>query len=527
MTNGHIDNREWTWIYISSGLLILLTLIPYLVAYVVAEPGFRFMGLLVNPLDGNTYLAKMRQGASGDWLFHLSYTPEPHRQAFIFTFYIFLGHVSGWLAMPEALVFHAARVVGSLFMLLMLYMFIAVWTDNLLQRRITWGLAAVGSGFGWLAAGAGNITPDLNMPEAFLTYAAYTNAHFPWAIALITYIAYSLSRAMLDEGQGLPGFDTPTLGLVVASVVLVAIQPFGLLPLGIGVGVYLAWRWWRERHFPLRAFRWAAIVPIVGLPQSIYLLWVVSEANPIFHAWNLQNVTSSPPPLDYLIAFGPLLALALVAVWKTWPVLKNGESDSDVLLLGWLIANMLLLYAPLRFQRRLAIGLIIPLALYAGRGVVRVILPEVKRRWRPLVITAVFVASTPSTVMALTLPLYGTVTLDQRLYVNETELAGLDWLKQHTSPDDVVLASPSYSVFIPGYSGARVVYGHDFETVRAAEREAAAMAFYGGSKCELPAQEGVDFVVYGPREAAIGDSCVTSGTPVFSSDGIRIYEAGD
>ncbi|MEN6408498.1 MAG: hypothetical protein ABFD44_02140, partial [Anaerolineaceae bacterium] len=44
------------------GLALLLVSLPYVVAAVSAAPGMPFGGFLLNPLDGNSYLAKMREG---------------------------------------------------------------------------------------------------------------------------------------------------------------------------------------------------------------------------------------------------------------------------------------------------------------------------------------------------------------------------------------------------------------------------------------------------------------------------------
>ena len=52
-----------------------------------------FGGFLLNPLDGNSYLAKMQQGASGSWRFTLPFTPEPGEGAYLFLFYLALGHL--------------------------------------------------------------------------------------------------------------------------------------------------------------------------------------------------------------------------------------------------------------------------------------------------------------------------------------------------------------------------------------------------------------------------------------------------
>jgi hypothetical protein len=69
----------------------LLTLLPYLWANAAAGSGHVFAGFLLNPLDGATYLAKMRQGWEGNWLFTLPFTADPGPGSFLFTYYLLLG----------------------------------------------------------------------------------------------------------------------------------------------------------------------------------------------------------------------------------------------------------------------------------------------------------------------------------------------------------------------------------------------------------------------------------------------------
>jgi len=180
MMQRTIDSTEWRWVFISSGLLILAISVPYIWAYAAALPDLYFMGILVNPADGYSYLAKMYQGYAGSWQFHLPYTPEPHQGVFLHTIYLGIGHLARQLGVSTILTFHTVRVLAGLYMLLMVYLFIADWTDDVSQRRITWGLAAVGSGFGWLVtlfSGGLYATPDLTSPEAFPLYSAYASVH--------------------------------------------------------------------------------------------------------------------------------------------------------------------------------------------------------------------------------------------------------------------------------------------------------------------------------------------------------------
>src|SRR5690349_15927556 len=95
-----------------------LTTLPYLVGAGAQRSDLRFGWFLFGVDDGNSYLAKMRQGAVDGWLFHIVYTSEPHDGAFLFTPYLAGGKLAVLLAPPYSpaftdamlLVFHAARI---------------------------------------------------------------------------------------------------------------------------------------------------------------------------------------------------------------------------------------------------------------------------------------------------------------------------------------------------------------------------------------------------------------------------------
>jgi hypothetical protein len=135
-----------------------------------------------------------------------------------------------------------------------------------------------------------------------------------------------------------------------------------------------------------------------------------------------------------------------------------------------------------------------------------------------------FILIAPSTVLILVIPLPGTLSHDDLFYVTQTEYDALEWLEANATSDNVVLASPTYSLHIPAQAGARVVYGHPFETVQAETRQGAVLDYYAGDSCDLVADEGVDFVVYGPREERLGGGCLPDEEPIYISDDIIIYQ---
>lgn len=527
MSQVIIENSEWRWVFVASTLLLITLSIPFMWAYAVAIPDLHFMGVLVNPVEGAAYQARMVQGADGSWLFHLPYTPEPHQGVLLSTFYLGLGHLARLLNLPLILVFHAARLLGGMSMSLMIYRFMADWTDDIAQRRIAWGLAVVGSGFGWVALLFDRVTPDLLiMPEAFPLQAAYANAHFPWAIAVGVWMAHALLTAALIETDSLPTLvDARTLGLALSTLMLVNTSPFLLLSIVVGYMVMCAWLWVCYRQIPRRELSWVGVILIFGLPPVAYESWVFTSANPIFHRWMQQSVVSPLPVWEYLVAFGPLLILSIIAIWGSRHIFHGG----DIFLLSWLLITLISLYLPLCGRCNLTIGLLVPLAVYAGRGLWRVVAPLLPSRWRLVVVVLAFCTFIPTTVLAIVLPLVGTLDVAEGYpyYISREELDAFDWIESHTDEDALILASPQLSLYIPT-RGRRVVYGHPFETLDPAHRAQAVLDFYSGTDCAVVDSEGVDYILVGPRERKLsvaGEMCHLSDLPVFRSpDGdVLIY----
>ncbi len=534
-----ITRQEWRWATGWSISLLVLSCIPYLIATLAAPEGWQFAGILVNPLDGHSYLAKMRQGVEGNWLFHLTYTPEPHNGAFIFTFYLALGHLAAFLRLPPILVFHLARLVAGLFLLLVAFRFIAWITPHSQERRLAFVLLLTASGFGWLGIIFGAFPIDLWVPEAFVPYSLYANPHFPLSMALMLIIFQKILESSIFNLQLSTRFANPlrepsTFCAALAALTLALTLPFALLTVWAILAVYLVWLYIAHRRLP-----WPQIWLTLGVggcstPVILYDYWI-SKTNPIFAGWSAQNLTAAPSLVDLLLGYGLVGLLAIVGGWmiahrdqnRSWsqPQLEPG----GWLVLGWAIVGVLLVYLPFDLQRRLITGLHIPLGILAAIGLScwlansRLRLSQ-RRQLTVVVVTigalgTLFVWTIPLLVMLQPPATSETTAL---LFMREEELAAFTWLSENAAVDDVVLASPRVSMFVPGQAGTRVFYGHPFETLEAEKKRAMVEAFYHGETETIPTP--VDFIIYGPAEQALGRPVSLSTLPiVFSQDNLLIY----
>ncbi len=74
----NISARESQRVLVFALGVMIITTVPYLIGFAAQGSLWHFSGFLIGRDDGNSYLAKMREGAQGEWLFHLVYTSEPH-----------------------------------------------------------------------------------------------------------------------------------------------------------------------------------------------------------------------------------------------------------------------------------------------------------------------------------------------------------------------------------------------------------------------------------------------------------------
>jgi hypothetical protein len=512
MQSFDVQRSEWIWVVIVAICVVALASLPYVVVHFTTPPDLRFVGTLLNPLDGDTYLAKMQFGAQGDWLFHLPYTAQDHLGAFVLTHYLALGHVAKWTHLPIPWVYHLARVLAGFALLLAVYALITHVTQDLTERRIAFLFVALSSGLGWLAVIFGHLgTSDLVIPESNTFYGLHINPHFPLAMALMVGMMLIASRT--PEGQEVRG----TIALTVASLALAIVQPFAVVTVYVALGVYLALCWWRDRRIAWPVVWRAFIAGMVTLPLLVYTLWV-TQADPVLRGWTAQNVTPSPPVWDYVLGYGLILALAVPGA----VIAARRRSDADLLLLAWVGVTALLLYAPFALQRRFSLGLHVPLAILAAMGLCSV--AKRKRIWG-----WALAATLPTTLLVIVLALGGGLKHDPRLFVSTDEAAAMDWLHDHAPRDAVVLASPEMGIFIPAWSGRRVVYGHPFETVDAERMKARVETFFasGTSDAEREAmlrEWRAAFVYVGPRERAIGLADPPPGREVFRNATVTIYQ---
>ena len=516
-------------------LVILWITLPYVLAAGIAGPDHVFSGFLLNPQDGYTYLAKMRQGWEGSWQFKLPFTSKPGQGTYLNLFYLFLGHLADWIKLPLVSVYHLARLLGSAALLASIWFY---YKGLLPEHNLTWtyGLAVFGAGLGWLFLPLGWILSDFWVAEAYPFLSMYSSPHFSFGLALL------LGLLHVRQERNFPW----TLAALMAFL-LSWISPFGIV-VGLGIlGVWFiveavainaqharetgwistAWvliqdLWRKPVNWPGPVAARILIMGVFGGPALIYDQRT-AVSHPALSVWNVQNLTLTPAAWDVFLALSPAILLGLAS----FPRARMQPGTRQ--LLAWLASAWLLVYLPFSLQRRFMMGMYVPIAGLAGLALSGWVSSHPRAASR---LKAVVVGFSLPTLLLVTLAgITGVARQEPLLTLTHAEMDAFTWIEEHTPPDALILASPDTGLLIPAMTARRVLYGHPYETVNAEAQRAAVSDFFeigqvsGLPGAEYLSAEGVNYVFYGPRERLLGRlSQDLPLMPVYQTDQVTIYQ---
>jgi hypothetical protein len=521
---GFVSSRERRWVWAFALIVMLITTLPYLLAYSAQGEEYRFTGFVFGVEDGNSYIAKMLSGSYGAWLFRSPYSAYPQQGAPIFLPYILLGK----LASPPGLhvqlvaIYHLFRFIAGLVAILATYDFLAFFLVSERTRRFGLALAVLGGGLGWILVLIGqdqwlNSLPlDFYSPESFGFLGMYGVPHLAMAralllLALLEYLKWAAAGGQVEHrGRAvlklsglwlLAGLMQPLVSLIIGVVIAWHL---------VGVAIWQAARARRGRSTEWDVWRRLAGMTVAAgvFPGLLVLInaWLVMR-DPFLTAWTAQNVIRSPHPAHYLLAYGLVLPYAWLggkrllqtAPWRGW------------LPVGWVILLPLLAYAPVDLQRRLPEGVWVAwvaLAL-AALDVQPAEVLQIRPRLRLIPYLPLLLAF-PSTLFLLAGGLIVGGRPGLPAFRPTQEVQAFEYLAENARDGEVIVTSFATGNPLPAWAPLRVLVGHGPESANLEELLLAVGAFYtsgtpDAERLALIEQFDVDYVFWGPAERAVGD----------------------
>jgi hypothetical protein len=438
-------------------VLALVTAIPYVFAYAVQPPGHVFMGFFFLGDDANTYLAKMRQGWEGSWAWQNRYTTESSPAAYLFMFWIVLGHIAAISNLPLLVVFHLARVAAAFALMAAAWLFICHFIQDRSARRFAFFLCALGLGLGYVIQALGHPvvfgsqtdTLDWRMPELTAFYSILALPHFAWS-GVFAALGVALTLKAIERGSLWLGLLAGVAWLGQASI-----HPQMPILMGGATAVALM-----LRPAPPKGWMAAALAFAIPAPYVLYS-YLAFVGNPQVERWTFHSKNALPPEtVSLFFAIAPQL---LLAVFGLLPALRR-RTREDLFLVAWLVLLAAILYLPNPagdLRRRFLDGLYLPLVVLGARGMYEVILPRLRSARAHALVPFTYVAFT--TIGSAFLILAPLAVAGQPQYsVAAAEYGGLNWLG--AQPAGRVLCMPGVGLYVPAYSPDTVYVGHYDET---------------------------------------------------------------
>ena len=537
-----ISRAEWYWAWLVSLLVVGLASLPVAWAWLATPVGGEFAGFLYNAHDGNTYLAKMNEGRRGEWVFHLSHTSEGGDSgAPTYEFYLILGKLAGLFGVSNLAMYHLARVVFGLVLLMVSYWFVGWLFKEVKQRQFVFGgLVCFAAGIGWLAAPLGWIpspAPDLSLEEGFTFQALLAGPHISLAILLLI-VSIRTGFVSLQTGS-----NQAWVGAGLAGSAMGFVHPFLVLNLGVILGIAWLWLMIGRRRVDWPGLVALMLVGLIALPGPALTWWGIQN-DPLLQTWMSQNIVATASLLSILLAYGLLGPLATVGGWWVGGKLRTSEFAPEIrerwqLVTGWVGVSLVLVLLPVSFNMRFIEGIHLPLCCLAGVGWFEVIQPRLAKRRRKLARQSLaIVLSVSSMVLIFTMISYiltpvsndNLYELLRPPYLSAGEVGAINWLRSNAQPGQVVLTGPILGNVIPGRVPVRVLWGHKMETLDPARKAAVLYEFYNATTDPATRQKLVtnwqlDYLVQGWRERRFGDfeASTTRWPLVYNSGGVQIY----
>jgi len=544
-----ISRSEWRFfVRLVLGVMIIVNL-PLLYGWLNTPSGAVFTGIhFALPNDWFVYYSYLEQATQGHWLFFDLFTAEVHRPV-LNIFWLGVGLVGKFFGLSGVVAFNLVKTALIPIFYLVAYLFLACLFADSQRRKVSLVLLSFASGLGTFLVHYFIIYPknvfsgqfhwpmDLWVPESNTFFTLYTSPHFIASLTLLL-LVFLLTLIFVQTVKFRYSF-----GAGLSALVLFSFHPFHVLTVfGVVFVYFLSLLVWHQRIlWPLLAHYFVLL--IFSAPAVFYYSYLI-QTDFVMRQKALQNITPTTPFLIMLISYGLLLPLALAGFYflvKNKNFSFTNQGTAWLLVVGWAVVQLLLIYAPVNFQRRLTEGLHFPLAVLTTVGLfgLGAWLSRRKNRLSQLLftqrLTIIFVVG--ALLISSTLFL---LAVDFVIYQNRAQLAYLEpeiieavtWLKQ-TDAGSIVLNIDNQGVnLIPAYAGRRVYVGHGVETPYYLFKQQAVAWFFSHDRAEpmekdFLAERQIDYIFYSPLEKSLGSYNPAAKSyleEVYSNSQVQIYQ---
>lgn len=519
---------------------LFLGLLPTIYRNWQTPPGRVFVGTEFYSDDYSIYVSNILQGQNGRWTLLDKHTSEPHQGTIIHDEYLLWGKLTSLFNINQIISYHLARFAfGFIFLFISYLLLLFLLPQSPLLRIITFIYLTLSGGF-----------PIFNNNPDFMT-----KFHFSWLSEidlinrttvlphyLLGYIFFLLCALFFLKLQTNTLKKQRNLFLFCMSgIFLGLIHPVELIIFYCILLIYLIILSMNKVilnksknviYSFLYLIKPCFYIIIFLFFTSLVLLYYRWEFNipPWTHMQTWENLTDYHPDFrflkDYILAIGPTFFLAVLGLFSLINkknVFPNGiassratfapRNDTNVklFLISWITSFFLLIFFSYPFLKISQVRLLqnpifLPFSLLAGLGTISLVnilnktlkIFVFKRNCDlsgllcPLVISLVLLISLPTAIYSLQAKFSAYKDFSTLIYPTKEQIEGINYLKNNTGTDKVVLALYEAATVIPFWSGNTIYAGHLWATLNWPEKSKKAGLFYSG---QMPEKQAKDFLI--------------------------------
>ncbi len=457
-----INFKEWKFVGLISLILIIVISFPILFGFFSTPKENIFLGFqLIDHADTPVYFSWIEQVKEGHFLFKNLFTAEDEGRFILDPFWLGVGMLAKIFSFSSFEAYQLSKILLIPIFLAVLYIFVSYFFAEEKKRKLSFLFLIFSSGLGWavwLVSKIFSVSPsawpmDLWVPEAFTFSALYNSPHFVASLTLFITILF-LTLIAIEKNKKIYSFAA---GLT--ALFLFQFHPYNAPTLAGILGVYFLLLSIKDKKI-----RWDIL-------KNYFILFLFSLPPIIYHAWTLknfwtrqqfavQNICLMPNLATTFLSYGFIFVFACYGVFV---LLKKEKTEKSIFLLAWFFSQIILIYSPLNFQRRMTTGLQIAMALLAMTSLFYLIEVNVgfKKFFekRKILLWFLFIVLSFSNYFLIVddLIYYSSPPQFYSSFLSKNKTEAMIWLKNNTAPENIVLASPPNGNLIPAIS-LRPVY---------------------------------------------------------------------
>ena len=510
-----LTRGEKSFVFLVSFVILFLTLLPLIFGFSTASDNqFYTSSTFIAGADKMIYFSQIEEISQGKLFFHNLYTSEPQPVGIFSPLWLALGWVKKITGFSSEAVFHSARVVLGFIFLWLIYLFLARIFKRVKWRKIVFLLIGLGSGLGIFTL-SGNFSEehlyehlgtDFWVSESNTFLSIYHSPLFIFSQILIVIIFWWAIERLTKASF----YEVIIMGLV--ALILGLTHPYDLIIVFSVLGVWFLIKSLKIKRWPWPFFFKLFVIGLISGLSLVYFYFLQIQS-PAFSEWLKQNITLSPKIINYFIGYGFIFLLYLLVVFKA----AKSKNKYIFFLAIWSLVGWFLLYSPIQFQRKLANGLHLPLAILAGQGLVWLVyFLKAKLKNRGFLLK-VFILNL--TVILLVSSNFFIITMDLKLisakafpmYISGEQFRGINWLRDNLEDNEIILGSSPMANLIPAFSAKKVYIGHGHQTADWLEKKDKVNNLFfasntaDGLKEDWLESQRIDYLFFSSREDLLGD----------------------